>query len=242
MIPPFPAHITIDVHDYCDARCSYCPYSRLAADPMRVRGIMGTSLLVGLLDECAVNLEHLESIRFGNIAESFVRPEIWLAIEAALARRLPLYIDSNMTRLDATALATLDALGFAGKVYAHVQPDMGVDLEVQERNFASARALWGDRVERVEINNPRRWPGDPTIPERPAVRCGADRPDTTMIIGHDGRVQLCCVDVERQAIVGDVSESTIAAVWQGAEFGLARHRLAARHHDLCNHCEWGEVA
>ncbi len=241
-LSPFPKHVTIDVHNYCDAKCSYCPYERLAADPNYAQGEMEPGLFLLLLDQCQENLAHLESMRFGNIAESLVLPRIWWAMECAISRELPLYIDSNMTRMDAAALDRLEAIGFTGKVFAHVQPDMGVDFQNQWTNYAEALTRWGpDRVELVQIDRPRKWAGDKTIPQRNAKRCTANRPYDTMIIGFDGVVQLCCVDVDRKRTVGSVAHATMAKIWAGASFEKARRDLEKGWNTLCNKCEWGEA-
>lgn len=239
---PFPRYLTIDVHDYCDAACAYCPYREIVADPNHDQGVMDSTLLLRLLDECAKQGPAVEAMRFGNIAESLIHPAVWPAMEAALSRGLPLYIDSNMTHLGETELDRLDAMGFAGKLFAHVQPDMGVDFEAAALNYNRAALRWGDRVEHVEILKPRKWPGDPTIPERRAVRCDANRPNQSMIIGWDGSVTLCCVDARRTQVVGNVSEASIAEVWAGAGFTRSRELLAAGENPLCNRCEWGTAA
>lgn len=242
MLAPFPKWVTIDVHDYCDASCAYCPYTRLAADPDRKQGVMELGLFTRLLDECADNRKHLQAIRFGNLAESLVLDVAWLAMEEAIKRDLPLYIDSNMTHMDEAALDKLDAMGWTGKLFGHVQPDMGVDFDDAAINYNRAALRWGERVSHVEILNPRKWAGDPTISYRRAVRCGANRLNESMIIGWDGTVQQCCVDADRLSVVGNVSANTMAEVWTGPTFRAVREALALGGNAVCCSCEWGMEA
>ena len=242
MMITFPRFLTIDTHNYCNARCGYCPYHGLSRDGEYLQGVMDKDLYRRLIGELASERAHVEAIRFGNLAESLILDVNWWFMEVLLGEDLPFYITSNMTHLTPEAMVRLDALGFKGDVLAHVQPGMGVDFETQKKNYEVALARWGSK--RVWIVAPegtgvRKWAGDPTITQRKAVRCEVDRPYTSMIIGWDGRVQLCCVDTRQEVIVGDVKKNTIREVWNGPDFNGARERLSSGVSDLCNQCEWG---
>jgi radical SAM protein with 4Fe4S-binding SPASM domain len=58
---------------------------------------------------------------------------------------------------------------------------------------------------------------------------------------RDGRVSLCCVDFNEEAIVGDIRKQSIDEIWNGSP-ELARHRAAlgtqdvASLHPICKRC------
>ena len=230
----FPKWLTIDCHNYCDASCSYCVYKELTGP----KSFMDFDLFKRICSEMIDHSNEIESTRFGNIAEHFMTPRHWEYTEHFLACGLTMYITSNMTHLDAAAMNLLDELGWDhGELVAHVQPGMGVDYDIQMANLKEAQRRWGDRVQHCVIDPVREWAG--TVPFRKATRCEADRPAHTMIIGYDGRVQLCCQDTRQTVIVGDLNNETISECWNGERFAEARRTIAAGGMDLCNHCEWG---
>ena len=237
----FPQWITIDCHNYCDASCGYCVYAELAADNEYPQSFMDFGLFERLVAEMVEHADEIDSTRFGNIAEHFMTPKHWFYTEHFLASGLTMYITSNMTHIDAATMDRLDELGWDhGELVAHVQPGMGVDYENQLLNLKEAQRRWGDRVQHCVIDPPRGWADyDASIPFRKATRCDAGRPDHTMIIGFDGRVQLCCQDVRQSVIVGDLNNETISEVWNCEKVADARRALSNGEMKLCNNCEWG---
>ena len=64
-------------------------------------------------------------------------------------------------------------------------------------------------------------------------------PWRTMIILHDGRVALCCLDFDGMQIAGDVTENTIAQVWNGEEYSRIRNdfkKLRYDNYPACMKC------
>src|SRR5262249_34001704 len=77
-------------------------------------------------------------------------------------------------------------------------------------------------------------------------RTPCDVPFTQFNILRDGRVSLCCVDFNEEAVVGDVRKQSIDEIWNGAE--LDRHRRAlieqdvSNLHAICRRCYMAEAA
>jgi uncharacterized Fe-S cluster-containing radical SAM superfamily enzyme len=84
---------------------------------------------------------------------------------------------------------------------------------------------------------PGNWAGKlrPTYQTR-QVCC---RPTSHMAVLWDGRVALCCFDVEGEVILGDLNNETIKGVWNGERFSHYRTKNAAGERkdlELCGTC------
>ncbi len=77
-------------------------------------------------------------------------------------------------------------------------------------------------------------------------RTPCDVPFSLFNILRDGRVSLCCVDFNEEAIVGDIRRDSIDDIWNGPE--LTKHRAAlasqdvANLHPICQRCYVAEAA
>jgi len=77
-------------------------------------------------------------------------------------------------------------------------------------------------------------------------RTPCDVPFTLLKILRDGRVSLCWIDFNEEAIVGDIRAETIDKIWSGP--GLAKHRSALANqdglnlHPICQRCYIAEAA
>jgi radical SAM protein with 4Fe4S-binding SPASM domain len=72
--------------------------------------------------------------------------------------------------------------------------------------------------------------------------CSWNRPLRYMVISYDGEVRLCCMDMSRETSMGNVAESGLHSVWNGAVF---KHHLAqiyqgefSEENFICKRCEW----
>ena len=207
---------------------------------------MDKDLFLKIADECAEHRSEIHEVRFGNIAESTMGGEKnWWYIEEWVKRQNMVWFYSNMTYMDEKFQERLDSIGWNGRVIGHIEEGMGIDLERSRRNYDLAMQRWGsDRVRMVQpmttVNGLRRWANDPEIESRRATKCTANRPFDTMIIGFDGRIQICCLDVKQEVVCGDLRTQSISEAWNGDGFRLARERLSRGQISLCNHCDWGE--
>jgi radical SAM protein with 4Fe4S-binding SPASM domain len=59
-----------------------------------------------------------------------------------------------------------------------------------------------------------------------------------MVICWDGRVVPCCRDFDAKYILGDLNDSTLLQIWNGAEMVRLRkaHTSSVQGIDLCQHC------
>jgi len=73
--------------------------------------------------------------------------------------------------------------------------------------------------------------------------CKADRPLGEMVICFDGDVVLCCNDMGREEIIGNLRNSSIEEVWNGelmmGKIGQVYCNQPSPHDFICRKCEFG---
>lgn len=65
-------------------------------------------------------------------------------------------------------------------------------------------------------------------------------PWRTMVILHDGRVVICCLDYNGAQVVGDVNKNSIKEIWSSAEYRKIRYdfrRLRYQEYPVCMKCD-----
>jgi radical SAM protein with 4Fe4S-binding SPASM domain len=65
-------------------------------------------------------------------------------------------------------------------------------------------------------------------------------PWRTMVILHDGRVVICCIDFNGIQVVGDVNKNTIEEIWNGETYRKIREdfkRLKYENYPTCMQCD-----
>lgn len=121
------------------------------------------------------------------------------------------------------------------------------EIEAYWRDLGVAVCKWRivSRGEQVDLSDFAEGSPDPTLwsngKQEPPYLCRHHRDTEWLHILSDGRVTLCCMDYAQAAILGDVSEHTIEAIWNGERFTRARETvrgtLPAGEDFLCNRCE-----
>lgn len=224
----FPRHIAIEIHGYCNGHCSYCPKGVRTPN---ISGFMQMDLFQRLIRE--IRETGIESMRFSSLSETLIHKDVLPYIAAA--EGLPTYINTNMSMCDAAMLKGLEDAGFTGVLRCHVQPNMGLDYQLQLANFNHARAQWGEkRVLLTPVIHAMRFAG--TAPLRQARHCAADLMEDDMVVLWDGSVIQCCV---AEHVIDSVRDNSIKNVWCGAPFDIARHNLSLGMNHLCNLCDRG---
>ncbi len=129
----YPHNLTIDIHSYCNARCSICPYPGLKDKlPM---GFMDDELFKRIIDEFA-DIKARHKVRghviFCNMGELFVDPEVFWKIAYVEEKGLDLVIQTNASLLTPQKTRELLDCGFKGPIYVSFH---GISKEIYERTM-----------------------------------------------------------------------------------------------------------
>jgi len=62
-------------------------------------------------------------------------------------------------------------------------------------------------------------------------------PFREMAIRHDGTVPLCCMDWQKEKIMGKFPETSLKDIWEGSIFKMTRSLLFNKRRDLLNPCD-----
>ncbi len=103
----------------------------------------------------------------------------------------------------------------------------------EERAFI---ARWSRVADKVHVTDLHNWAG--TLHRESDVRFPCYRQWLTFTVLWDGRVALCCADFDGRVILGDMRESTIAAIWNAEPYRtVRREHLADGGPRICHACD-----
>lgn len=251
----YPRKLIVDIHSYCNARCTMCPYPRLSRK--QNQGEMALGLYQSIVDEFSeLGRVHdfVPVMTYCYMGEPFVSDRVHEYVRYAIERGVHVYLNTNASLLSPAKTDALLAAGFKGQINISVP---GITREVYERitglNYPATMGnidyllshYEGQRVLIRGVDD--QWPGGEK--ERwldywenknvqieylaPISRCGGVRrllskqpkqtvrlygcnchhPLVEMVILFDGRAVMCCQDMARELIWGNVAEQGISGVW-----------------------------
>jgi len=292
MISPFlyrartyPLKLIVDIHTYCNARCTMCPYPKYSRQ--QSNGYMDWGLYCALVDELArIGRENQfrPALTYCYMAEPFLAEDLVRYVGFALARDIEVDLNTNGAVMTPEKINALLAAGFKGKIHVSfhgITPEvyqriMGLDYQTAKKNLLyllehyDPQRIWIRGVnDRWPVGEKKRWfdfwqpYGAHLDYQSPISRCGSVRrllPDNLqekktsrlygcrynlplfeMVILFDGRAVMCCQDMGREIVWGDVSREGILGVWNGPVRQQAIQRLytgrALPHSYLCGRCE-----
>ena len=148
----------------------------------------------------------------------------------------------DRARVEANLRAFMEAKRAAGtgpKVIVKANVHAPVDKERARRAVDRAADL-ADAVDFGEFMN---WPSDHDLlfQKNPVPRYPCWMIFRSMIILHDGRVALCCLDYEGEVILGDLTRQGLMEIWRGERLADIRHKhLACRFQEVfyCSRCSY----
>ena len=110
---------------------------------------------------------------------------------------------------------------------------------VRQNNSADEQAFiehWRAIADKIHVTDLHNWAG--TLNTESDVNYPCYRPWLTFTILWDGRVSLCCADFDGKTILGDVSTSSIRAIWNAEPYRNARRQhLESGGPDICRSCD-----
>ena len=144
---------------------------------------------------------------------------------------------------------TMENINYLLKVY----PLDKVSINAVSYNWPAGekeklRTFWNEKGVRVTISQALSRSGLSSTIEKTQRKkiagCRTERLLYEMVISFDGHVLLCCHDMAREVVLGNLNDSTISEIWNGERF-LAVFNKIYSGHDLpsdfiCKRCEESE--
>jgi sulfatase maturation enzyme AslB (radical SAM superfamily) len=107
------------------------------------------------------------------------------------------------------------------------------DNSAEEQAFIDHWSAVADKIHVTELHN---WAG--TLRRRADVNFPCYRQWLTFTVLWDGRVSLCCADLDGQVVLGDLKTQTIAEVWNGDAYRrVRREQLESGGPAICRNCD-----
>ncbi|MCX8038225.1 MAG: radical SAM protein [Candidatus Sumerlaeia bacterium] len=116
--------------------------------------------------------------------------------------------------------------------------------KILEPQLPKIREYWGARGVKLNLNQLENRGNHPAIqsheiaPRKLQFYSWCNRLFDQVYIAHDGRLIMCCADWEMVGIMGDATQETIRAIWNGPVYQEYRRRFLARDLKgmLCARC------
>jgi sulfatase maturation enzyme AslB (radical SAM superfamily) len=107
------------------------------------------------------------------------------------------------------------------------------DNSAEEQAFIDHWSAVADKIHITELHN---WAG--TLARRADVTFPCYRQWLTFTVLWDGRVSLCCADLDGRVVLGDLRTQSIAEVWNGEPYRrVRREHLESGGPDICRSCD-----
>jgi sulfatase maturation enzyme AslB (radical SAM superfamily) len=163
-------------------------------------------------------------------------------------------LDAINISLDAAGKETFEAtrLGLKyDKVIANVESLVRVRRElgrtrpklilsfVRQDNSAEEQAFidhWSAVADKIHVTELHNWAG--TLKRRAEVNFPCYRQWLTFTVLWDGRVSLCCADLDGHVVLGDLNTQAIADIWNGDAYRrVRREQLERGGPAICRNCD-----
>jgi hypothetical protein len=107
------------------------------------------------------------------------------------------------------------------------------DNSAEEQAFIDHWSAVADKIHVTELHN---WAG--TLRRRADVNFPCYRQWLTFTVLWDGRVSLCCADLDGHVVLGDLNTQTIAEIWNGDAYRrVRREQLESGGPAICRNCD-----
>jgi len=246
--PTSPSCIAIDIHNYCNAKCDMCPifhYSplipkgKMPFDLFRriideYRSLGGGAVTFCQNGEMFVLPEALEYIKYvvlQNLSTYIVTNASLLDPKKTdllikMGFNGNIYVSfhgiNKSTYEKTTGLnygRTLRNINYLIKKYQRVKFIRSLSHNFESREREKVERYWNRRGIPVMFDQTHTWAGAMNTSVSVASKIqGCIQPLNQMCIDFNGDVYLCCIDLLKQFIVGNITESSIYKVWNGRVF------------------------
>lgn len=260
-------HLQIETLAGCNARCTMCPVPEMD----RPKGRMDQSLFVRIVDQAVemgctqivpflngepfldpliferltvltlrritfhlfTNASKLTKERADHLA-LFPLSELVISFVGGTKEAYERVMSLDYDKVKANIRYMLSVATFPVKVYM-------TEFRDNEGTVDAFRAEWGDRA---FVGAYADWAGkkpDPVVNLHLRDSKPCPRVLERMTVLVDGRVSLCCLDVEGEVILGDLNTQTLHDVWESQQWRRDAHRALNFDLPLCRSCNWNRL-
>ena len=110
---------------------------------------------------------------------------------------------------------------------------------VRQKDSAEERAFiehWSRRADKIHVTDLHNWAG--TLHHESDVTYPCYRQWLTFTVLWDGRVSLCCADLDGQVVLGDLATQSIADIWNSDAYRrVRREQLENGGPAICRNCD-----
>jgi len=241
----------IETTNHCNLKCPYCPHK----DMTRKKGMMSMELFEKIVDECAeIGIKIINPFMFG---EPFTDRRIYEKIRY-IRKKYPdiaVTLYSNLgVPIDEDRIEMLYGAGLV------VSYSPGVDKDVLEANMKKLKDAGITTEIHVVKSNPvydelvdeattfgyrhrtptkgfiqYNWAGKVESEFWPFKDGHCYRLKNSIVFLWDGRVALCCMDIDGEVIIGDINKESILDIWNGEKMESYRKALKSEK-EFCSKC------
>lgn len=263
-MPNYPNHLQIETIAGCNATCTMCPVPEMK----RRKGVMGLGLYQTIVEQAGdAGITQIVPYLNGEpFLDPYLFERLDILVEKGVTFHL-FTNASKLTQKRANRLAGYPlrelVISFVGGTRAAYERVMGLDWDKVKANVDYMIRIapfpvkvymtefedntgtvpqfierWGERAFVGAYSN---WAGkkDLAVAE-PRLQAPKPCPRVMerMTVLWDGRVSLCCLDVEGEVILGDLKTQTIQEVWEKNYWRRQAYENLNFDMELCRLCNW----
>jgi hypothetical protein len=135
-------------------------------------------------------------------------------------------------------IANVEGLVQARRELGRTRPKLILSF-VRQDNSAEEQAFidhWSAVADKIHITELHNWAG--TLKRRADVNFPCYRQWLTFTVLWDGRVSLCCADLDGHIVLGDLRTQSIAEIWNGDAYRrVRREHLESGGPAICRNCD-----
>ena len=222
-------HIFLEVNTKCNRKCPYCPNCFLTPDEDTEQLMPEQIFHKVLFDLMEMDYGGIISYHFFN--EPLLHPHLKRLVRQA-KQSLPKAYQLLFTNGDFLSDSSHDELVQAGIDHFLVTRHSKKPLKARYKQIV----LFPEDIQH-EFNN--RGGVLSTLQHTSQVPCFT--PSEVMVITCEGDAVLCCSDYHKEAIMGNVLDSSLWDIWHSEKYTLAAELLStgarAAVHDICKRCD-----
>jgi len=242
-----PLIVNIETTNHCNLKCEYCPHK----DMKRPKGYMSDEIFEKCVHD-ALEFPSVQRIQPFRTGEAFVDPKIYERvryINEKAPRHIVVFFSNFSIPFKKDEMSSWNPAMFVFSYNTNVdfdvvktnieitkELDMPTEIHVVNEGGLYESALAFGRDVDVPVVGCAKYNWAGKIPSDYKIKDGyCIRPSRSLQVLWDGRVDLCCMDVDGEVILGDIRENSLREIWN-SELAKKYREHKKSELDFCRNC------